>query len=125
MLPVPNLDNYQKQFSDLQRSIANMNGQQYTSPIMTQPQIKYVDGIAGAKEYQNSLPFNSSEIIMDKNEDVFYVVSKDANGISPQYLTTGYFYTETEQPPEANYLTKSDFEAFKAEIFELLKGDNK
>ena len=125
MLPVPNLDNYQKQFSDLQRSIANMNGQQYTPSIIPQIQIKYVDGIAGAKEYQDSLPFNSSEIIMDKNEDIFYVVSKDGNGSVPKYLTKGYFYTEQEQPPEANYLTKDDFESFKAEIRELLKGDNK
>lgn len=119
-LPYPNIDSYQKQLNEIQRSFSNLQGQQFAPALMPPVQIKYVDGLAGAKEYQSNLPFNSSEIIMDKNEDIFYVVSKDANGSSPAHITFGRFQLEQEQPPEAKYLTKDDFENFKAEIKALL-----
>jgi hypothetical protein len=33
-----------------------------------------VEGMAGAKLYQDNLPANSSEIIMDRDENIFYQV---------------------------------------------------
>jgi len=62
---------------------------------------------------------------MDKNEDVFYVVSKEANGSSPKLMTIGRFTLEQEEAPEAKFITKTDFESFKQEIVALLKQEAK
>ena len=117
MFPV---NDYSKQLADLQARLAN-------PPISTVPtflpssQIKYVDGLDGAKEFQSKLPPNSSEIIMDKNDDVFYVISKDANGETPKRMQIGRFTLETEEATEPQYITKNDLDAFEQRIINLLK----
>lgn len=120
MLPVPNLDSYQKQLEDLRRSF-----QAQGLPTPAPHQIKYVDGMQGAKDYQSSLAPGESEIIMDKNEDIFYVASKDAKGDCPKLMTFGRFALEQEESPESMFVSKKDFAAFEQRIMALLqKGDN-
>ena len=64
---------------------------------------------------------NSSEIIMDKNENVFYHVSKDANGTPPRYIPVGRFtLEEPQQSEEPAFLTRKDLDEFKEEIRQLL-----
>ena len=129
-LPVPNLENYNQQVGAIQAQIASLRSPQAYSPMPTavrafpvySSQVKYVDGIAGAKEYQSKMPNNSSEIIMDKNEDLFYVVSKDANGACPKSMPIGRFTIEQEQTDEPQYVTRKDFDAFEARITKLLQG---
>ena len=125
MLPVPNID-YNQQLAQLQSQIANMKAPAYQAPAIPQipTQIKYVDGINGAKELQSKMLPNSSEIVMDKNEDLFYVLSKDANGDIPKVMQMGRFTLEQEESNEPAYVTKKDFEAFEQKIIELL-GDRK
>lgn len=84
-------------------------------------QIKYVDGINGAKELQSKMLPNSSEIVMDKNEDLFYVLSKDANGDVPKLMQMGRFTLESEESNEPVYVTKKDFDAFEQKIISLLE----
>ena len=67
----------------------------------------------------------SSEIIMDKNEDIFYVVSKDINGSCSQLMTMGRFQLEQEEPPESKYMTKKDFADFESRIMQLLNKESK
>ena len=124
-LPVPNLDSFQKQLDDLKRSYPGIGFQSAPAAPAPASTIKYVDGIAKAREYQNNMPPGSSEIIMDKNDDIFYVVSKDTNGSCPTLMTMGRFQLEQEQPPEAKYATKEDFAAFEARITQLLNNLNK
>lgn len=113
MFPVQN--DYMKQLAALQAQM----------PTFTPSyQIKYVDGIDGAKELQNKLPPNSSEIIMDKNDDVFYVISKDANGEVPKRMQIGRFTLEAEESTEPQYITKTDLDAFEQRIITLLKEKN-
>ena len=83
-------------------------------------QVQYVDGIAGAKMYQDNLPANSSEIIMDRNENIFYQVSKDANGIPSRHIDRCRFEVEDIQEEEPMVLTRKEFDDFKAEIRQLL-----
>ena len=126
-----NLDNYNQQMSSIQGQLAALQQKQY--PIMQQqpfpqqnsyqlegPQVKRVAGPDGAREYQSKLPYNSSDVVFDKDNDIFYLVYKDANGISPKYLTIGKFTLEQETPNNPIYVTKQDLEAMEARIIATL-----
>ena len=121
MLPVPNID-YNQQLSAIQTQLAQMKSPTFQTTIPQIPsQIKYVDGINGAKELQSKMLPNSSEIVMDKNEDLFYVLSKDANGDVPRLMQMGRFTLEAEESNEPVYVTKKDFDAFEQKIISLLE----
>ena len=117
MLPVPNYDGFQKQLDDLRKSYAQIQPQSIPAPR----QIKYVDGMNGAKEYQSSMLPGESDIVMDKNEDIFYVVSKDSKNESPKLMTFGRFVLETEEAPESKYMTKDDFREFEQRVMAMLQ----
>ena len=123
----PNV-NLQAQLQDLSRQYQQLLGQQNPFPMQAQVpipmparQIQYVEGIAGARLYQDGMQPNSSEIIVDKDEDVFYKVSKDANGIPSKKIVRCSFLLIDEQAEEPTYLTRKDFDDFKEEIRQLLK----
>ena len=130
MLPVPNLESYNQQVGSIQAQLAKLQQpqlMQMPSPPaqQIQRQIQYVDGINGAKEYQSRMPPNSSDVIMDKNDDIFYVVSKDANGVSPKRMPFSRFNIEFEDDGEPEYVTKKDFETFESKILEILSANKK
>ena len=83
-------------------------------------QVQYVEGISGARLYQDSMQPNSSEIIMDRDENVFYQVSKDANGTPSRRIIRCRFEVEEIQEEEPMVLTRKEFDDFKAEIRQLL-----
>ena len=126
-----NLDNYNQQVASIQGQLAALQQKQYPSltqatfPQQFQPepppqQLKYVDGPDGAREYQSKLAYNSSDVVFDKNDDIFYFVYKDANGISPKLLTIGRYTLEQESEPESMYVTKQDLEQMEARIIAML-----
>lgn len=130
-----NFNNLQRQIQDLQQqyqAVTNPNISpvpqvqvpvQVPIPIPSH-QVQYVDGMAGAKMYQDNLPANSSEIIMDRNENIFYQVSKDANGIPSRHIDRCRFEVEEIQEEEPMVLTRKEFDDFKAEIRQLLANQN-
>lgn len=122
----------QSQLQDLSRQYQQLANSQPVSSYAPQAQpvqipvpvparqVQYVDGLQGARLYQEkNLQPNSSEIIMDKNENLFYHVSKDANGTPARIIPMGRFELQ-EQVDEPTYLTRKDFEDFKEEIRQLL-----
>ena len=124
-----NLNSLQQQIQNLQQQYQNMAASNVVMPQqipMPQPvqvpipvqsrQVQYVEGIAGAKLYQDNLPSNSSEIIMDKDENIFYMVSKDANGTPSRHITRCRFEIKEIQEEEPAFLTRKDFDDFKEEI---------
>lgn len=124
-----NLNSLQQQISNLQQQYAQFFGQpqslvQQPAAPQTVPiqvpipsrQVQYVEGIQGAKLYQDNLPVNSSEIIMDKDENIFYMVSKDANGTPSKHIVRCRFEIEEIQEEEPAFLTRKDFDEFKEEI---------
>lgn len=126
-----NLDLMSQQLQDLQRQIQSNNNfqlyqpqanvpqiQQVQPPIITR-QVQYVEGLGGAKLYQQNLPSNSSEIIMDKDENLFYMVSKDANGTPSKKIPVGRFTIEETIDEESPFLTRKDFDDFKEEIRQM------
>lgn len=99
---------------------------QAPAPVVVPHQIQYVEGIAGARLYQEGMAANSSEIIMDKDDDIFYRVSKDANGIASRKIPMARF--TIEEPVEQTddmYLTKKDLNDFKEEIIALFQKSTK
>ena len=96
-----NSDVFQQQLQDLSRQYQQLqNAPQLSQPVnapMAYPQmpvlsrqVQYVDGLTGAIKYQlEKLPYNSSEVIMDKNDNIFYMVSKDANGTPAKVIPAG------------------------------------
>lgn len=85
-------------------------------PELLYRQVSKVHGITGAKEYQERLAAGSSEIIVDDENNVFYLVVKDSNGKSPEQITVGDFKLRKQKVEETAYVTRQDFDAFTAEI---------
>ena len=120
------------QIKSLQAQLSQFNPQQYSASVSQTPivqpdlsglnrrRVHVVDGIDGAKQYQASLAPDSDDVVMDSNVNCFYLVKKDANGISPSRMTIGDFTLRTEEAPEDLYATKKDFEALRAEILQIL-----
>jgi len=79
-------------------------------PQQTQT-IQYVNGRQSAESYQ--MPANSSVILMDSNKARFYLKQTDASGLT---TIRAYDFKEVEENKPTEYVTKSEFENFKAEI---------
>lgn len=132
-----NLNSLQRQIQDLQQQYQTMTTPnagigsipqvqmpvQVPIPIPTR-QVQYVEGIAGAKLYQDNLPANSSEIIMDRDDNIFYQVSKDANGTPARRIIRCRFEVEDIQEEEPMFLTRKDFDDFKEEMRQMLMNQN-
>ena len=83
------------------------------APIIPQAQqnIQYVNDRASVDSYQ--LPANSSVILMDSNQARFYVKQTDASGAA---TIKSYDFKETEKEKPKEYVTKEEFEAYKASM---------
>ena len=85
-----------------------------TTPYIPQAQpqtIQYVNGKQSAESYQ--MPANSSVILMDSNLARFYMKQTDASGIS---TIKSYDFKESEEEKPTEYVTKQEFEKFKASV---------
>ena len=78
--------------------------------------IQYVNGKQSAESYQ--LPVNSSVVLMDSNIARFYVKKTDASGLAS---IKAYDFKEVEEEKPAEYVTKAEFDKFKASM----KGANR
>lgn len=119
---------YNQQANDIAAKINQLQQMQFPmqmpSPPPIPPQIDYVKGIEGAREFLRNMPASGKKILMDQDDAIFYVVSKDANG-TPAPIMFSRFELQTEQEPEQPmYVTKSDFDKAIDEIKKMLKGGN-
>lgn len=80
-------------------------------PVQQDQDIQYVNGKPGAEAYQ-MFP-NKKAILMDANEARFYIKQTDANG---QATIKSFDFKETEQEKPKEYVTKEEFESFKASM---------
>ena len=83
-------------------------------PFQALPQtqnIQYVNGRQSADSFQ-MLP-NSSVILMDSNKARFYMKQTDASGMA---TVRAYDFKEAEDDKPAEYVTKKEFEAYKAQM---------
>ena len=83
----------------------------YLTQLPQQQNIQYVNGKQSAESYQ--MPANSSVILMDSNKSRFYVKQTDASGMA---TVKAYDFKEAEDEKPTEYVTKSEFESFKAKL---------
>ena len=82
-----------------------------TSLLSQNPSIQYVNGKQSAEAYQ--MPANSSVILMDSNQARFYMKQTDASGMA---TIRAYDFKEAEEDRPKEYVTKEEFESFKAKM---------
>ena len=85
--------------------------QQLITPQPQQQNIQYVNGKPSAETYQ--MPASSSVILMDSNLPRFYMKQTDASGMA---TIKSYDFKETEAEKPTEYVTKAEFEKFKANL---------
>ena len=84
--------------------------------------IEYVNGIEGAKAL--ALPPNHTRLLIDSDSQSFFIKSTDNEG-KPTIRVFSYTENNGDKPKEKvemNFVTIEQFEDFKKEIFERLKG---
>jgi hypothetical protein len=72
-----------------------------------------VTGMEGARAYQ--LPPNSSIALFDGTQDLMYIKTTDAAGY-PTIRTFRFEPAEQPQAPQANFVTREDFDALVAKV---------
>ena len=86
-----------------------------TNPFLPQQQqqktINYVEGRANVES--SYLGPNSSDVYIDTAAKKFYTKHVNASGIA---TIKEHDYTEVEEPKAPEYVTKSEFETFKAQM---------
>ena len=89
-----------------------------TSPFLPQAQpqaqnhtIQFVNGKSNVESF--FLPPNSGEIFQDTENKKFYTKQTDANGTATIKV---FDYTEEKAPRPVEYVTKAEFEKFKANL---------
>lgn len=83
-------------------------------------QVPWVNGDVGAQAYL--VPPNSATILMDSDRPIFYIKTSDASGrASIQAFKYEEIKAETAPPaPQGvGYVTKEEFEAFKASLSQV------
>lgn len=80
-------------------------------PIQQDQEIQFVNGRAGCDAFQ-MLP-NKKAWLMDSNVNRFYIKQTDANG---QAIVKSFDFTETEEEKPIEYVTKAEFEEYKAKM---------
>ena len=116
----PQLAQLQQQLSGLFNSYDQLNKLKTAAqpqPAISAPtqNIPTVRGLEGAEAYLKNMLTNSSAAPFDQDEPVFYLLTKDANGV-PGPIKLGRFTLEDAPKPESNVLTKKDLDDFRNEI---------
>lgn len=114
------MQNLFQQYRDLNTGV---NLQQPKAPG-TPRTVRFVEGIKGAEDFLSGMGANESDAVFDKNEPVFYMLSKDANG-TPAPIKLGRFTLEDAPKPESDTVTKKDFDAFRQDILSMLQQSKK
>jgi len=80
-------------------------------PVQQDQEIQFVNGKTGAEAFQ-MLP-NKKAWLMDSNLPRFYIKQTDANG---QASVKAYDFKEAEEEKPVEYVTKAEFEEYKAKV---------
>ena len=97
--------------------VPNMNIPQMQMPIpIQQTSIKYVNGKQAVENQQ--MAAHSSDVFIDETAKKFYTKKTDATG---NVTIKSFDYTESEDDKPVEYITRAEFESFKAKM----KGANK
>lgn len=115
------LDQYTQTLQDQIGQLSKLlGGQQPQAEAKTAPnKFDCVDGLEGARAFQQKMLASTRHIVWDSQKDVFYVLQKDANG-TPQRIQICPFTVTLEQTMEERYVTREDFNALVSKLDQLI-----
>lgn len=91
-------------------AIGNPYTQQNMQPVQPVSELQFVNGRESADMY--AMPPNSKTILMDSTMARFYLKETDASGMA---RVTAYDFTPATDAPSNEYLTRAEFEEWKAQ----------
>lgn len=116
-------DNYTQTLQDQIGQLGKLLGVQNAAvlPEATPAANRYdcVDGLEGARAFQQKMLASTKHIVWDNQRDVFYVLQKDANG-NPQRIQICAYTVEMEPTMEEKYVSRDDFNALVSKLDALL-----
>lgn len=123
----PSVNALQNQLATIMQNVQNMNQAKGLMATNQQVQktVEYVNGIEGAKKYLETMAPNSSATPFDAHNPIFYVLSKDANGVPAQIQVSDPFTIHLYEEPKPDVITRKDLEDFKADIQKMLDSQRK
>lgn len=121
---------YQQQAQPPMDRLAQLQAQQYqpmqavNNPPQTNQGLLWVQGEAGAKSYL--VAPNTTVLLMDSDESVFYLKSADSTGMPSLRVfsyseVTGGGKVENVMKKNKEFVEREEFENFKNEILEKIK----
>ena len=91
------------------------------TPIATNiPEIQYVNSPESADAF--NLPPNKTAVLFNQNNDEFYIIQSDASGTRTR---NDFTFKPKAKDARSEYVTRGEFEDFKAEYEEVIKNANK
>lgn len=82
--------------------------------MMPQTQTRSINSVNGKASVESFyLPPNSSDVFLDESQRKMFTKHVDASGVASIKV---YDYTESEEEKPTEYVTKEEFEKFKATI---------
>jgi len=84
------------------------------------PEIQYVNSAESADAF--NLPPNKTAVLFNQNNDEFYIIQSDASGARTR---NDFTFKAKAKDARSEYVTRGEFEDFKAEYEEVIKNANK
>lgn len=115
------IDTYTQTLQDQIGQLSKLLGGQTSQPEIRTAESRYdiVDGLDGARAFQQKMLPSTKHIVWDGQTDTFYVLQKDANGTC-QRIQICPFTVTLEQTMEEKYVSREDFNALVSKLDQLL-----
>lgn len=84
------------------------------------PEIQYVNSPESADAF--NLPPNKTAVLFNQNNDEFYIIQSDASGARTR---NDFTFKAKAKDARSEYVTRGEFDDFKAECEEIIKNANK
>lgn len=119
------LDTYTQTLQDQIGQLSKLLGGQQPQPERQTAANKFdcVDGLEGARAFQQKMLASTRYIVWDNQKDVFYVLQKDANG-NPARIQICEYTVQYEPTMDDKYVTRDDFNALVAKLDQLIKKED-
>lgn len=115
------IDTYTQTLQDQIGQLSKLLGGQTVQPDIRPAESRFdvVDGLEGARAFQQKMLPSTKCIVWDGQKDTFYVLQKDANGTC-QRIQICPFTVTLEQTMEEKYVSREDFNALVSKLDQLL-----
>jgi hypothetical protein len=115
------MESYNSQIASIQSQLNKLQKPSFNPYVH---KITPVDGLSGAEAVLKEMPAGSSDIVAHKSENIAYLLARDDNNVPAPIQVMKYEFIEAQDDP-TGYVTKKDFDEFKAELKAIVEGKDK